>query len=337
VNDELAPVFAAFTEVRANAGEGCTAAVSWNEPTITDCSDITLTSSHDPGDLFSIGATEVSYTATDTKGRSSTLKFNVIVEDKTGPVFTSCPQNMVQEIDGACSSPVSWPAPMALDNCGQATVTSSHSPGDVFPIGPTVVKYTATDSHGNITVCEFTVTVKNKSLPVFSDCPPDIAAKSNERGEATVDWSPPQATDACGNVVVTSSHQPGSTFPIGSTVVEHVAENAFGAKSYCRFNIVVTPPEIDISIAKFVTPDGNGENDAWIVSNIEKFQDNKVVIVDRWGSVIYTASGYNNNNIVWRGQNQAGVMVPIGTYFYTISVRYGNSSLEKSGFIELIH
>jgi gliding motility-associated-like protein len=337
VNDELAPVFAPYSEVEAIAEGGCTADIFWDEPAITDCSAVTLTSSHDPGELFSIGTTEVSYTATDAKGRSSTLKFNVIVEDKTGPVFTSCPQNIIHEIDGTCSTPVSWSAPMVSDNCGQATVVSSHSPGDVFSTGSTVVKYTATDTHGNITVCEFTVTVKHKSLPVFSNCPQDIAVKSNEYGEATVHWSPPVATDACGNVVVTASHQPGTTFPIGSTVVEHVAENAFGAKSYCRFNVVVTQQEIDIAIAKFVTPDGNGENDAWIVSNIEKFQDNKVVIVDRWGSVIYTASGYNNNNIVWRGHNQAGVMVPVGTYFYTISVRYGKSSLEKSGFIELIH
>ena len=85
-----------------------------------------------------------------------------------------------------------------------------------------------------------------------------------------------------------------------------------------------------------MTPDGNGVNDEWIVTNIEKFANNKVVIVDRWGSVIYTATGYDNGNVVWRGLNRDGAAVPTGTYFYTILVRYGEDSFEKSGFIELI-
>jgi gliding motility-associated-like protein len=99
---------------------------------------------------------------------------------------------------------------------------------------------------------------------------------------------------------------------------------------------VVTYDEIELDISKVVTPDGNGVNDAWIVKNIEKFSDNKIVIVDRWGSVIYAASGYNNENTVWKGLSRNGGTVPTGTYFYTISVRYGSKVFEKSGFIELI-
>ena len=91
-----------------------------------------------------------------------------------------------------------------------------------------------------------------------------------------------------------------------------------------------------IEISQIVTPDGNAQNDEWILENIENFADNKVVIVDRWGGVIYTASGYNNETVVWKGNNRNGDLVPTGTYFYTISVRYGPSVFEKTGFIELI-
>ncbi|HKZ38783.1 MAG TPA: gliding motility-associated C-terminal domain-containing protein, partial [Chryseolinea sp.] len=135
---------------------------------------------------------------------------------------------------------------------------------------------------------------------------------------------------------LTSSHEPGEVFPIGTTNVEYKATDGTGNSSYCKFNIIVSKQEIDIAIGKIVTPDGNGHNDDWIVSNIEKFKDNKVVIVDRWGSVIYTATGYNNESIVWKGVNPSGMTVPTGTYFYTLSVRYGPSMIEKSGFIELI-
>ena len=70
--------------------------------------------------------------------------------------------------------------------------------------------------------------------------------------------------------------------------------------------------------------------------NIEKFAKNEVVIVDRWGSVIYSALGYNNENVVWKGTGQNGTAVPTGTYFYRLTVRYGEDSIEKTGFVELI-
>jgi gliding motility-associated-like protein len=98
----------------------------------------------------------------------------------------------------------------------------------------------------------------------------------------------------------------------------------------------VKKQEIDIGITKVVTPDGNGINDEWVLTNIEKFSRNEIVIVDRWGSIIYSASGYNNDNVVWRGTRQDGGAVPTGTYFYRLTVRYGEDSLEKTGFVELI-
>jgi gliding motility-associated-like protein len=198
------------------------------------------------------------------------------------------------------------------------------------------VTYTATDTYGNISICKFNVLVKNEVLPLISNCPEDIHVKSNEIDQVNVDWTEPTATTPCGEIVLTSSHQPGELFPAGTTAVEYKANDISGSSSYCKFNIVVTYDEIELDISKVVTPDGNGVNDAWIVKNIEKFSDNKIVIVDRWGSVIYAASGYNNENTVWKGLSRNGGTVPTGTYFYTISVRYGSKVFEKSGFIELI-
>ena len=94
--------------------------------------------------------------------------------------------------------------------------------------------------------------------------------------------------------------------------------------------------EIEIDISRVVTPDGNGMNDEWILTNIEKYKENKVVIVDRWGGLIFTGTAYDNQNVIWRGTNRSGGLVPTGTYFYTISVSFGSAKAEKSGFIELI-
>ncbi len=57
------------------------------------------------------------------------------------------------------SVPVNWNEPTAVDNSGgQPTVTSTHQPGQNFPLGPTSVTYTFTDSSGNQAMCSFTIT-----------------------------------------------------------------------------------------------------------------------------------------------------------------------------------
>ena len=337
VEDNTAPQISGCSDVIVSAGSTCKANASWTAPVVADCSSVTITSSHNVGDIFDVGTTPVTYTATDNRGNTSTCSFNVIVEDKTSPVFANCPGNVAVTVNNSCESSVSWNEPIASDNC-DVTVTKSHEPGAIFPAGTTPVKYLATDARGNQSVCEFTVTVKVVDIPVFSYCPENIQTKSNENGEAIVDWALPTATTACSAVplTLTSSHQPGNAFPIGTTTVKYKAEDPFGNAGYCQFEVQVIQTEIELDISRVVTPDGNTQNDEWIVNNIEKFKDNKVVIVDRWGSVIYTASGYNNESVVWNGSNRQGSLVPTGTYFYTISVRYGPSMFEKTGFVELI-
>jgi gliding motility-associated-like protein len=324
------------SNITVNANASCQAVVSWAAPTFTDnCSGGTLTSTKQPGSSFNLGSTTVSYTATDGVGNIATCSFKVIVQDKSGPVFENCITDIVVNANSTCSAIVNWGLPQVTDNCGSSIVTSSHKPGDTFPIGKTEVKYAATDSHGNVSTCTFNVIVKNEILPTISNCPTDIFLKGNEANVATADWIIPTASVPCGEVTMTGSHQPGD-FKVGTTKIEYKATDDAGNTSSCYFNVIVAEMEIEIDIAKMVTPDGNGINDEWIVTNIEKFGDNKVVVVDRWGGVVFSGSGYNNKNIVWRGTNGSGRPVPTGTYFYTISVRFGEQSVEKSGFIEVI-
>ena len=55
--------------------------ITWNAPNATDNSGfVTLTSSHDPGTLFSVGTTEVNYTAVDPAGNMAEVcAFNVTI------------------------------------------------------------------------------------------------------------------------------------------------------------------------------------------------------------------------------------------------------------------
>lgn len=53
---------------------------------------------------------------------------------------------------------------------GRLTVTSSHSPGSQFPVGETVVQYTATDAAGNTRTCNLTITVQGSERTFLISC-----------------------------------------------------------------------------------------------------------------------------------------------------------------------
>lgn len=61
---------------------GCSATVTWDLPSFADnCSVATINASHQPGDVFEVGSTQVSYTILDDAGNSTSASFNVIVNN----------------------------------------------------------------------------------------------------------------------------------------------------------------------------------------------------------------------------------------------------------------
>ncbi|HEY9049163.1 MAG TPA: HYR domain-containing protein, partial [Ohtaekwangia sp.] len=340
VSDAIAPVFSNCPNniTASTNATACGANVNWVPPIASDnCSGtVSISSDHAPGDLFTEGTTTVTYTATDASGNNATCSFTITVNDLTPPIFQNCLANISVAADNSCGAFVNWTPPTATDNCSIASVTSSHLPGDRFDTGTTEVIYTATDVHGNTSTCRFNVKVRNEEVPSVEDCPADVLAKAGESGQVAVEWIPPTASTRCGELTFTGSHQPGDIFPVGTTLVEYTAANDAGNTVTCTFNVIVSYEDLDVEVTKVVTPDGDGQNDEWIVVRIEKFSRNKVLILDRWGSVVYQATGYNNNTVVWNGLNTNGVQVPTGTYYYVIEVDFLEKHLKKSGFIELL-
>ncbi len=81
--------------------------------------------------------------------------------DAQPPVIV-CPDNIVINIyTGNTSTIVSWKSVESSDNSGQdVIVVGSHSSGEQFLIGSTVVTYSAKDTSDNSAMCTFNVTVK---------------------------------------------------------------------------------------------------------------------------------------------------------------------------------
>jgi gliding motility-associated-like protein len=80
-----------------------------------------------------------------------------------------------------------------------------------------------------------------------------------------------------------------------------------------------------------VTPDGNGENDTWVVRNIESYPSAQVRVVDARGVVVLNRTGYLND---WDARNQHGDILPDGTYYYIIT--FGDTGKLYKGAITVL-
>jgi gliding motility-associated-like protein len=336
VTDESNPTLTGCPQdILAGATSSCRATVSWTPPTAQDNCNITLTSNREPGSTFPIGTTTVTYTATDPSGKKSTCSFKVIVSDKEPPTFTACPTEIVAMATSDCQATATWSPPLASDNCDKVSITSTHTPGSIFPGGTTLVTYTATDAAGNSSTCEFNVLVSTGDAPMISGCPDSVVVNTVE-GDATATWEEPGASVQCGEVTTESTHSPGQVFPVGTTDVVYTFTDDAGSTATCTFTVTVKQDNVSVQPAKAVTPDGDGKNDIWWVNNIEKFSDNMVVIVDRWGNKVYQATGYDNQRVFWNGNNSSGARVPTGTYFFTIELKTDKTRVRQKGFIEVV-
>ncbi|WP_248722681.1 gliding motility-associated C-terminal domain-containing protein [Seonamhaeicola sp. ML3] len=83
--------------------------------------------------------------------------------------------------------------------------------------------------------------------------------------------------------------------------------------------------------ANTMTPNGDGRNDTFFIKNIEKFSNNTLTIYNRWGNIVYRATGYNNT---WNGMHK-GKPLPSGNYYYYFQLNDGTNR-SHSGYITIL-
>ena len=72
--------------------------------------------------------------------------------------------------------------------------------------------------------------------------------------------------------------------------------------------------DFKLFIYNVITPDGNGLNDTWKITNIETFEGADVYVYDRWGGEVLSVKGYQND---WEGVSGTDQLTD-GTYYYVI-------------------
>ncbi|XP_038072761.1 uncharacterized protein LOC119741140 isoform X2 [Patiria miniata] len=233
--------------------------VYWQEPVVTDnVRVVTNGSSHSPGDIFPLGSTNVTYNVSDGAGNTNNCSFVVLVEDDEPPELL-CPIYVVNGTDpGQNSSVVFWEDPTFTDNVGVVRNESSHSPGDMFPLGNTTVTYTVSDSAGNMANCSFLVNIEDKEAPMFISCPADsFNTTAPSQNSTAVYWREPSFSDNVGITSNVNTHSPGDVFIFGNTTVTYTISDEAGNMNNCSFVVTVEDIE-DPTVSNCPTDRVNG-------------------------------------------------------------------------------
>jgi hypothetical protein len=206
-------------------------------PAVSDVCDAAPVVTSDAPAVFPLGKTVVTFTATDASGNIATATTSVTVVDTQAPILSGVPAAMTVEQLTPDGTALTLALPAAADVCDAAPVVASDAPA-VFPVGTTVVTFTATDASGNVATATTTVTVLGNSAPVFTSVPAPVRVEQANRNGTAVTLAAPVVTDACDPAPVVTSDAP-AVFPLGKTVVTFTATNSSGNVATAATSVTV--------------------------------------------------------------------------------------------------
>jgi gliding motility-associated-like protein len=84
----------------------------------------------------------------------------------------------------------------------------------------------------------------------------------------------------------------------------------------------------DLSIANFLSPNGDGINDVFAITGIEQVPVNQLIVFNRHGTVVFECNRYQNQ---WSGENVLG-----GVYYYIFKFTFHGNEFMRKGSITIV-
>ncbi len=304
--------------------------------TVTDNCTVSpvVTQTPIPGGTYTPEMT-ITLIATDDIGNTANCTFIVNETPDTEAPVISCPSD--KEL--LCNT-VSIP-----DYTGLAVVTDNQDPNPVLTQSPLAgtaftdgmtISIIATDATGNTDNCTFIINTQTVSVDAGVDEEinegQEVQLNASATDMGTFLWSPSIGLD-----------DPTISNPIAkptqTTDYTVVFTSIDGCKSEDYVTVYVKTQQPDDTKYGF-SPDNDGINEFWEIGSIEKYPNNRVLIYNRWGDLVFEIEGYNNTSSVFRGianrkRNLGADELPEGTYFFDIKIE-GTHTLQKlNGFLVL--
>ena len=204
--------------------------------------DVEISSvTNDAPEVFPLGETIVTWTATDSSGNSSSQSYTITFVDTIIPEILISDETFEATIFGGTNIPLEFPEIIDIQN----TELTNDAP-EVFPLGETIVTWTATDDYGN--------SISNtQSITVLDTISPVIMAPSNFQLEAShienniIDLIGVRASDDV--EVISITNDAPEVFPLGETIVTWTATDSSGNSASATQTITVVDTTSPVLIA----------------------------------------------------------------------------------------
>ncbi|MEP6645918.1 MAG: gliding motility-associated C-terminal domain-containing protein [Saprospiraceae bacterium] len=168
-------------------------------------------------------------------------------------------------------------------------------------------------------------TVESESLPLvnFNYNIDDLLINFNNLSTNAVEYS-----WTFGDGVSSSEVNPNHLYShSGNYLVELIGLSTCGSDTIDKqIELLALPHETIL-----ITPNGDNINDILIIDGIDKFPNNELFIVNRWGDIVYHAKPYMND---WGGEGPDGALLTQGTYYYILS--HVGSQIPEGGDIVIL-
>lgn len=113
-------------------------------------------------------------------------------------------------------------------------------------------------------------------------------------------------------------------------VLQGISED--GCSTFSEVTIFVDIAQIKLDALDIYSPNGDGIEDRWIISNIDQYPDCYFLIFDLRGKEVYRSSMPYQND--WEGEDLYGNPLPEGAYYYV--VRCGGKENKGSGSVTIL-
>jgi gliding motility-associated-like protein len=138
------------------------------------------------------------------------------------------------------------------------------------------------------------------------------------------------------NITIVVTAQNGTntrTYSLAVTKAPGLPGSTFQAVALYQGNGGATPAD-GINVREGISPNGDGINDVLVIDGIAAYPENRLLIMNRNGDLVFDARGYDNSSRVFDGHsNKTGAMQLPGTYFYSLQYKVGDETKYKTGFI----
>jgi len=243
VVDTIPPTITAISEIIVEAQTPGSNLVELEPPLVSDAVGV-ISLTNDAPEVFSLGETVVTWTATDVASNSVSVLQKVIVVDTTAPTL-SIPGDIVTEATSIDQNEVYLGEAVVIDN-GEIISITNDAP-QFLGIGNTTVTWSAADSSGNMATRQQLVSVIDTIAPEIIS-PEDIIFEATSVSENLISLEEPTVVDVQ-NVII--SNNAPLVFPYGESIITWYAEDLSGNSATTTQKIFV----IDTTSPTLIIPE----------------------------------------------------------------------------------